>query len=120
MRVIFADDVAHDPRRFLVGASWIEAQQTHRPKQPSMDRLQPVADVRQRASGDRRKSVDQVALAKGGVERSLDYRGKVRVGHYPSLATDGARFQRFSRLIAQQSAAAEASRPPYPPAPAAF
>ncbi len=45
VRVIFADDVADDTRRLLVGASRIEPEQTHRPEQTAMDGFQPVANV---------------------------------------------------------------------------
>ena len=59
VRVIFADDVADHARRFLERAGGVEAQQPHRPQQPAVDRLQPVADVGQRARGDRRQRIDR-------------------------------------------------------------
>ena len=83
VRVIFADDVADHARRFLVGARRVEPEQAHRPQQPAMDRLQPVADVRKRARGDRRKRVDEIALGKRGIERGFDNGRNVGIGHEP-------------------------------------
>ena len=45
MRVVFADDVADDARAFLVPLRRVELQQPHRPEQPAMDGLQPVAHI---------------------------------------------------------------------------
>ena len=72
VRMIFADHVADDACRFLVGAGGIEPKQPHRPQQPPVDRLQPVAHVRQRARGDRGQRINEVALAQRGVERCFD------------------------------------------------
>ena len=70
--MVFAHHVADDPRAFLVGRRRIELQQPHPPEQPAMDRLQPVAQVGQRAGGDRREGVDEVALGQSVVERGFD------------------------------------------------
>ena len=72
VRVIFADDVADDARRLLVGAGRVEPQQAHRPQQAPMDRLQPVADIGQRARGDRRQRINQIAFGQRGIERRVD------------------------------------------------
>ena len=72
VRVVLADDVAHDACGFLVSAGRIEAKQPHRPQQPSMDGLQPVADIGKRSSGDRRKRVDEIAFGKRGIEGRFD------------------------------------------------
>ena len=80
VRVIFADDIADHPRRLLVrrgvalarGAGGIELEQAHRPQQPPVDRLHAVADVGQRARGDRRQRIDEIALRQSGVERGVD------------------------------------------------
>ena len=53
VRVVLADDVADDARRFLVGARRVEPKQPHRPEQAAVDRLQAIADVGQRARRDR-------------------------------------------------------------------
>ena len=81
VRMIFADHVADDAGRFLVGAGRIEPQQPHRPQQAAVDRLQPVADIGQRPRGDRRQRIDEVALGQRGVERGFDYGRNSRIGH---------------------------------------
>ncbi len=94
MRVIFADDVADDARRFLVGGVRIHPQHPHRPQQPAMDRLQPVTDVGQRAGGDRRQRVDEIALRQRAIERGIDDQVEWIgwVGHVrPWLAATGRR-----------------------------
>ena len=88
VRMIFADDVADDPRALLVAAGRVELEQPHGPQQPAVDRLQPVADVRQRAGGDRRQGIDEVALGKRRVERRVDGgRGKIVTCMARGLAT---------------------------------
>jgi hypothetical protein len=72
MRVILADDIADNARRFLVGARGIELQLPHRPQQAAVHRLQPVAQIGQRARGDRRQRIDQIALGQRGIERRID------------------------------------------------
>jgi hypothetical protein len=86
--MIFADHVADHARAFLVGAGRIELEQPHRPEQPAMHGFQPVADVGQRARGDRRQRVDEVALAQRGIEGRVDDGevGGIRL-HYPALAS---------------------------------
>ena len=83
VRVIFADDVADDTGAFLVGAGRVEAEEAHRPQQAAMDRFQAVADVRQRARGDRRQGIDEVSLRQSGVERGFDD-GNLGAVHGPS------------------------------------
>ncbi len=72
MRMIFADHVADDARAFLVTLAGIEPQQPHRPQQPAMHRLQPVAHIGQRSRGDRRHGVDEVTFGQGRIERGID------------------------------------------------
>ena len=86
VRVVFADHVSDDAGALLVRAGGIEPQQPHRPQQPAMDRLQPVANVREGARGDRRKGVDEVPLGQCSIKRRL-YDGGfgIRV-HCPRLA----------------------------------
>ena len=79
VRVIFADDVADDARALLVGSGRVEPKQPHRPQQATVNRLQAVADVRQRAGGDRRERVDEVTLRESGVEGRFDDGGFGRV-----------------------------------------
>ena len=62
VRVILADHVADDTRAFLIALRGIELQQPHRPQQPPMHRLQPIAHVGQRARRDRRQRIDEVAI----------------------------------------------------------
>ena len=86
MRVIFADDVADDAGAFLVGGgvarrigrqhvrarpARLHAQQPHRPQQPAMHRLQPIAQIRQRPRRDGGQGIDQIALRKRFVERMV-------------------------------------------------
>src|SRR2546425_1199685 len=72
MPMVFADRGADHARAFLVRSAGIEAQQPHRPEQPAVDRLQPVADVGERASGDGGERVDEITLGQGFVERGVD------------------------------------------------
>ena len=62
VRMILADHVADDAGALLEGAVGIEPQLPHGVHQAAMDRLQPVADVRQRARHDGRQRIGQVAL----------------------------------------------------------
>ena len=88
MRMIFADDIANDPRAFLVGGGGIQLQQPHRPQEAAMHRLQAVADVRQRPRGDRRQRIDEVALAQSRIERRVDDEVVGGIGlHGDALAT---------------------------------
>ena len=72
VRVIFADHVADDARAFLVARRRIEPQQPHRPQQPAVHRLEPVAHIRQRPRGDRRQRVNEVPLRQRAVERRIE------------------------------------------------
>ncbi len=62
MRVVLAHDVADDLGGLLVGRAGIEPQLAHAVEDAAMDRLQPVAHVRQRAVHDRGEGVGEVAL----------------------------------------------------------
>ena len=78
VRMIFADHVADDAGAFLVAGGRIEPEQPHRPEQAAMDRLQPVAHVGQRAGGDRRQGIDEIALGQRLVERRGSGSGRYR------------------------------------------
>src|SRR6185295_426272 len=85
VRVIFADHVADHPGAFLVACRGIELEQPHRPQEAPVNRLQPVAQVGQRARSDRRKRVDEIALGESVVERRVDD-GIENVAHADALA----------------------------------
>ena len=87
VRVIFADHVADDARRLLVGAGRIEPEQAHRPQQPPVDGLQPVADVGQRPRGDGRQRIDEIAFGKRGIEGGFDDRREFGISHGRCLAS---------------------------------
>jgi hypothetical protein len=53
MRVIFADHVADHAGGFLERVGRVQLQLPHRPQQAAMDRLQPIAQIGERARGDR-------------------------------------------------------------------
>ena len=95
MRVILADHIAHHPRRFLERIARVELQLPHRPEQAAVDRLQPVAQIGQRARGDRGQGIDEIALGQRGIEGRIDdgieavvgLLGQDRIGHAARLAT---------------------------------
>ena len=62
VRVKLPDDVADDSRAFLERGTGIETQLLHRVQQPPVNRLEPVAGIRQGAPGDRRERVLEIAL----------------------------------------------------------
>ncbi len=68
MRMIVAHHVADDLGAFAIGGAGIEPQLAHRPEQPAMHRLQPVAHIRQRARHDGRQRVGQIALRQRVIE----------------------------------------------------
>ena len=72
MRMIFADDIAHHAGAFLVTLARVQPQQPHRPEQPPMHRLQPVAQIGQRPRGDGGHGIDQIALGQRRIERRID------------------------------------------------
>ena len=74
MRVILADHVADDAGRLLEAAGGVELELAHRPQQAAVDRLQAIAQVRQRTGRDRRKRIDEVSLGQRTVERRIDNR----------------------------------------------
>jgi hypothetical protein len=86
MRMIFADDIAHHPRAFLVGAGRIKLEQPHRPQQPPMHRLQPIAHIGQRPSGDRREGINQIPLGQSAIERRIDDEVGGKSLHWGSVA----------------------------------
>ena len=61
--MVFADDVAHDAGAFLEPRGRVKTEQPHGVQQAAMDRLQPVAGVGQRALGDGRQRIGEIALA---------------------------------------------------------
>ncbi len=63
-----ADHVAHDARALLESAGRVEAQLAHGVEQAALDGLQAVPDVGQRARGDGRERVGEVALGEGVLE----------------------------------------------------
>jgi len=63
VRVVLAHHVAGDAGALLERAAGVEPHQPHAPQDAAVDRLQPVAQVGQRARGDRRQGIDQVPLA---------------------------------------------------------
>ncbi len=87
VRMILADDVADHAGALLEGVGGVELQLAHRPQQPAVDRLQPVAQIRQRTRGDGRQRIDQIALGQRGIEGRIDNRvdrignGGVCLGH---------------------------------------
>ena len=95
MRVILADHIADHASGFLEGIAGVELQLPHRPQQAAVDRLQPVAQVGQRAGGDRRQRIDEVPLGQSGIEGRIDdgveavigFVGGHGIGHAPRLAT---------------------------------
>ena len=109
MGVILADHVADDAGALLEGAGRIELQLPHRPQEAAVDRLQPVAKIGQRAGGDRRECIDEIALGQRGIEGRIDDSVKAIVrclsgrsfGHGLRLATlSGARERGFHRVEA--------------------
>jgi hypothetical protein len=75
MRVIFADHVAHHARAFLGRRAGVELELAHRPEQPPVHGLQPVAHVGQRPGGDRGQGIDEIALGQGRIEGRLHHAG---------------------------------------------
>ncbi len=62
MRVKLADDVADDAGAFLVDLAGVEPQQAHRMDDAAVNRLQPVARIRQRAVHDGGERIGEIAL----------------------------------------------------------
>src|SRR6266436_9940159 len=60
--MVLAHTVADDAGRLLVGAVPVEPEPLHREQDAAMDRLEPVADVRQRAADDDGHRVVQIGL----------------------------------------------------------
>jgi len=61
--VVFTQDIAHDRRRLLVAAARDEAQLVHCVEDPAVDRLETVADIRQRAGdNDAHRVIDERLL----------------------------------------------------------
>ena len=72
MRVVLAQHLADHAGGLLVSAVGREAQLAHRPQQAAVDRLQPVAQIGQRARGNRGQRVDKIPLGQRGLERRVD------------------------------------------------
>jgi hypothetical protein len=62
VRVILADHVSDDARRLLIRTVPLVAELAHRVQDAAVHRLQPVADVRQRAADDHAHRVIEIAL----------------------------------------------------------
>ena len=62
MRVVLADDVAHDARRFLVRLVVLVAEFTHRVEHAPVYRLEAVPDVREGTTDDDAHGVVEVRL----------------------------------------------------------
>jgi hypothetical protein len=117
MGVIFADHVADDARAFLVSgrvarrvrrqhigirAARLQLQQAHRPEQPAMDRLQAVAQVRQRACRDRGQRIDEITLGQRLVERMV-FDGVERIAKIGHRAFEYQSPPRLNRAVSHQS-----------------
>ena len=63
VRVVFADDIAHDTGRFLVCLVPVVAQFAHREQHPAVHRLQAVAHVRQGPSHDHAHRIIEIGAA---------------------------------------------------------
>ncbi len=74
VRVILANNVAHNAGGLLERVVWVELQLPHRPQQPAMHWLQPIAQIGQRARGDRGERIDQIPLAERAVEGRVNDR----------------------------------------------
>ena len=72
MRMIFADNIANNTCAFLISARRVKLEQTHRPEQTSVNRLQPIAQIGQRPCRDRRHRINQIPVGQGAVERGID------------------------------------------------
>ncbi len=82
MRVILADHIAHHAGRLLEGRIGIKLQLPHCPQEATMDRLQPVAQVGQRARCYGRERIDEITFLQRGIERGIDNRVKgIGFGH---------------------------------------
>jgi hypothetical protein len=66
-----ADDVADHARAFLERRRGVEAQEMHGVEQPAVHRLEAVARVRQRATGDGGERVLKVPLLQRLAQRDL-------------------------------------------------
>ncbi len=77
MRMVFADHIADDARRFAVGAVPLVAVDLHRIKDAAVDRLEPVADVGQCPRHDHAHRVIEVRAPHLVLDRD---RGDVRRG----------------------------------------
>ena len=102
MRVIFTDDIANHAGGFLERVGRVELQLPHRPQQAAVHRLQPVAQVGQRAGGDGRKRIDQIPLRQRAIEGRVDNGG------------EGIGFDDVGRIAHDRASLAAQSPPPKP------
>ena len=102
MRMILADDIADHARAFLKARGGIEVQLVHGVDQPPMHRLQPVAQIRQRARHDGGQRIGEVALAQRlrqpGIRDASDqivrHPTQLRQSRYPVIERHACRRQR--------------------------
>ena len=79
--VVFAHDIADDAGAFLEAGGRVEPQLAHGVDEAAVDRLQPVAHIRERARGNRRERIGKIPLAQRRAERDgLNDSGNL-VGH---------------------------------------
>ncbi len=69
MRVIFTDHIPDHTGTFFIARGRVELELHHGIEQAAMDGLQAIPHIRQRASGNGRKRIGQIALAQGILER---------------------------------------------------
>ena len=125
VRMVLAHHVADHAAGLLERAARIEPQPAHAPQDAAVDRLEPVAQVRQRTRRDRGQRIDQVPFAQRAVEGRVDNRVE-RVllvfddihAARPSSGTAGgtARNGRVSTPVRGTSATPEHRRPLCPDA----
>ncbi len=71
VRMKLADHIADDTRALLESSAGVEPQLPHRIEQAPMDRLEPVARVRQRASGNGGERVLEITFLQRVAQRDL-------------------------------------------------
>ena len=66
--MVFAHDIADDAGAFLEAGGGVEPQFAHGVDEAAVDRLQPVAHIRERARGNRRERIGEIPLAQRRAE----------------------------------------------------